>query len=239
MHSEDEKLSCLLKAVSKLYIDPANSESLLGRPLSDIERYMFRIGANISRNASKGTMPVVGLLFGLVSNGLLDIDTEEFCFDDFALESAKRAVWTSLKSAIQSGDLIVRDALTLVPVNGSAELEKWCSADLPILDQVSANFVVRVTDARNWLDVIGVPAPAWLATDSAAETKSPLKDDRPAWYSIGDSMYSDFRKKHPSKTKKAIATQIRNEFVKNQQSLGIKKIPSVESIIRRVTQNKP
>ena len=168
MSSNDEKTAELLDEISKFYIDPANTAQVFGRPASALEQYMFRIGANISRNVRNDSIPVVGLLFGLVTNGIQSFSSDQFFADDYAMESAKKSVWLSLKTAIQGSKLLVRDALTLVPVNGTPGLEKWCSSDSPVLDQDAANFVVKVADARSWLDGIGVPVPPWLTTTGAS-----------------------------------------------------------------------
>ena len=129
MDLEDEKQLELLKATSRFYTEGANAEAIFGRPVSDIERHMFRIGANLARNLKNDAIPFISFLNRIAFSSLNNSDDAEFVADDFALASAHRSLWNAATSAIRNGELVVRDALTMVPVNGSKDVDEWCGAD--------------------------------------------------------------------------------------------------------------
>jgi len=162
--NEDKKNRKLMKAVAAFYSEAANANSVFGRPATDLERHMFRIGANVFRNMKNDTLPITGFIYSLVCDPILsECNGEDFCNDEFSMLAARDAVWHAIKSAIQNRGLIVRDGLSMAIVNELPSVMNWCAADLPVLDQTSANLVVKTDEARQWLEKSGMPIPEWMA----------------------------------------------------------------------------
>jgi hypothetical protein len=246
MNSEDEKHQKMMKAVSVFYSDAANAESVFGRPVTDIERHIFRIGANLFRNLKNDTLPITGFIHSVAFDPILsECNGEDFCNDEFSMLAARNAAWHAIKSAIKKGELIIRDGLSMVPVNELPSVLNWCAADSPGLDQVSANFVVKTDEARRWLEASGMPIPEWMvqsndseiADDSRSGLSGVVAKTDVAWIADAKEIFKELRHKYPDKDKKFMAQKIRERL----HEKGIRgrggKLPSVETIRRRATQN--
>ncbi len=182
MNSESPKEQ-LNRTVYSFYRKASNAESINGESLSPLRRSMFMNFANaqIAKNKSAVT------LFTLIS--AFPVDCFIVSTDDNELiegpeyEAASRATEWRAKQDISNSKLIVRDLVTLFPVNDVPEVQEFASNQgSPILSELTARLVVTHEDLKAWLKQLGVPVPEnWiLNTTLSPDQSTERKESSPA-----------------------------------------------------------
>lgn len=88
-----------------------------------------------------------------------------------------RVLLRRAKRDIRSGKLVVRMLPTLVPLNKIPVIQAWCNTNDTLMDHAESlpdsRLVVKLEDARQWLQKITIPVPDWL--NEAGVTSSPVQ----------------------------------------------------------------
>lgn len=147
-----------------------------GRPVSEIDRLLAQ-GALISKVARpRGGMSLFALVNTLHTEALWD-STLSVTLGGM-LSTVESSCFSTVMADIVSGRLIVREPLNFLRCNSSPEIQSLAGAREGFESMaILVRFVVKLSEAREWLDWHGVEIPDWL---EGAIRVGEVRADQPA-----------------------------------------------------------
>lgn len=146
------------------------------RPVSELDRLLAQ-GALIARVAwPRGGMSLFSLVNGLHAEAMFDSTLSATLGG--MLPTAEASYFSTVMADVVSGRLIVREPLNFLRCNSSPEIQSLAGAREGLESMaILVRYVVKFSEAREWLDWQGVEIPNWL---ESAKRVSEVCADQPA-----------------------------------------------------------
>lgn len=141
--------------------------TLKGRPLTAQQLLFMRNAANGHIAKEKGCITLATLLMVFPAESWREFaeDDDPWC-EGADYEAAYEAVLFRAKRDVLSGRLVVRNVLTLFPVNEADEVRAWAAnPEADAWSELTCRLVVTDEDVKTWLARHGMPTPDWLDPD--------------------------------------------------------------------------
>lgn len=159
---------------------------------------------------------------------------------DMEFYASYRVLLRRAKRDIRHGELVVRMLPTLTPLNETPVIQTWCNTNDTLMSHAESlpdsRWVVKLEDARKWLQELGCSVPEGLraASDSTTPKCMPSSQSwihraRAIWTEIEEREKGKPRPKTQPQIAKMVAKQLEDEDFKKR---GGKECISDESVLR-------